>query len=464
MKKLFFRFGLLLSVLFVFPSIVDAQFSLSPIRYDISIKPGESIEKELQVVNQGPETTVGFLVQDFKASDGSGSPVLMSAEESSKLRSRLSRWVKFPETLKLEGDSREALTFTVDVPADAEPGGYYSSLFLETSVSPSGGGSGIGTVTRIGALLFVRVEGDINEEAVINDFYVPEAGVAENGVTFNINIENAGSVHMKPIGTLYINDKDGNPVKAIGKAPVFNAFGQVDRMVDVDYIRFNEHDSLVILPGQKRDISAVWEKSDDEEGDYTAYANITFGEGEENQTIQTKEIPFSIIKKLLGTLETVGGMYFSGPIDFKAMVENAGNLKFDDQIFRIDIYNILGARVGSVDLEIGDVTTIEDEKGKEKDVYRIISGQSYETEATYNAAHFFGPYTAKLIWLDGSKEKELASKTYLAGSVMTLVMSIVVVLIVLVVIMKMIKNYRRMQKVLAQAEKQAQSQENNSTD
>jgi hypothetical protein len=458
MKNLFFRIGFVFSVLFLFPSITNAQFSLSPIRYDVSLKPGESIEKEIQIVNQGPTTTVGFLVQDFKASNDSGSPVLMSKEESAQLTSRLSNWVTFPQSLRLEGDDRAYMKFTIDIPADAEPGGYYSSLFLEKSSNPTGGGSAIGTVTRIGALLFVRVEGDVKEDADVKDFSVPESGVAENGVTFNVKLENTGNVHMKPVGTLYINDEDGNTVEGIGKAPIFNAFGQVDRMVDVDYIRFNHHDSLVLLPGQSRDIEAVWEKEDDSEGNFTAYASITFGEGENNKTIKTEEIAFSIIKKLLGTIETNGSMFFNPPIDFDIIVENAGNLKFDDQVFRIDIYNIVGAKVGSIDLELGEQLEVEDEEGKKQTVTRIAASKTYETDASYNESRFFGPYTASLVWVDGGREKELDSTSYIAGSIMSLIITIVIIIIILVGGTTMIRNYRKMQKVLAQSEQRAAEQ------
>ncbi len=131
MKKVFSFF---LSSFFLFtlaPLQVEAiGFKISPIRYEVEGKPGDSITRKIQVTNKGLGGKAEMLVQDFLGRDESGSPVFVDTPKGDTSSFTLSSWVNFPEELKFNEEEKKEIIFTIDIPVDAEPGGHYATLFV----------------------------------------------------------------------------------------------------------------------------------------------------------------------------------------------------------------------------------------------------------------------------------------------------------------------------------------------
>jgi len=213
-------------------------FKISPIRYDLEANPGQTLKEILTVQNKGPGSKSEFLVKDFLGRDESGAPMFVDGLEGSKEGFALSEWISFPEETTFRRDETKDIPFSIKIPKDAEPGSHYASIFVQQK-SGDVEGSSVGTISRVGALIFIKVAGDIKEDGKIIDFNVPSELMDDENIAFSVTIENTGNIHLIPKGKVYLKDESGNILKEVGTEPVFNVYGGIEKMKLVDYIRFN---------------------------------------------------------------------------------------------------------------------------------------------------------------------------------------------------------------------------------
>ncbi len=105
------------------------------------------------------------------------------------------------------------LTFTINVPANAEPGGHYGTI-LASITNAQNGASGVGVASKVGALLLMQVAGNAKEAMSIASFTAPH--FSEYGpVTITSRLQNTGSVHLKPFGFILVQNMWGHEVAKI---------------------------------------------------------------------------------------------------------------------------------------------------------------------------------------------------------------------------------------------------------
>lgn len=248
---------------FLFDS-VSAQggsgITISPVRIEDLVDPGEKLTKTLKVTNSSASSKklYGFL-KDFKAGNESGAPILI--EPGSEEGSYLASWITVPsEGIEFAPGEEKELNFTIDVPADVGPGGYYGGVYFGTkpprlNIDSEDKGAGMSVGQQSGALVLLQVKGDVKEEADIREFATDkEVYGTPFDVTFITRVENKGNVH----------------VKAIGHIRIENMFGK-----EVALIPMNENGGNV-LPGSIRRFEEMW--SDDMGfGRYYAEVILSYG-------------------------------------------------------------------------------------------------------------------------------------------------------------------------------------------
>ena len=118
------------------------------------------------------------------------------------------------------------LPIEVTIPEDAQPGGLYGSILISSSSAGNTGGAGAVSVSRLGALLFVRVSGDVLEDGYLDEFRL--AGLDQtffaNGDAisdFELFFRNNGSVHLNPYGVIRITNLAGVVIEEIEVLPYF---------------------------------------------------------------------------------------------------------------------------------------------------------------------------------------------------------------------------------------------------
>lgn len=268
--------------------------TLVPPSIEFSAQPGQTIDQgKIKLFNEEQDPISVFTsISNFTAKDEAGNPNFDFEETLTDLAD----WIDVgggPFTLQ-PGDKIE-IPFSIKVPADAEPGGHYASIFFGTdpSIKPEDGGQ-VSIRSLLGSLIILRVAGDVREQAAVASFEpAGKTTLSHLPVTLDLRLQNQGNVHFRPQGKIVIK----------------NLFGG-----ESTQITLNEANGAV-LPDSIRKFSTTWFKHDqiDEGGNfftqlasewrnfalgpYTATATISYGQSNITLTANTKftVIPWRVL-------------------------------------------------------------------------------------------------------------------------------------------------------------------------
>lgn len=276
---------------------------ISPLRIEELVNPGEALKRSIRVTNESDAFKIFFpLVMDFQAEDETGKAKLI--EPGSVEGSFMSAWVDISkEGIDFGPGEEKEIPFTINVPKEIGPGGYYGAILfgteppkidLETNEEK---GAAISVAQQTGALVLLQVAGQVDERAEVRDFTTDkEVYATPFKVNFNTRIENFGNVHIRPVGVIEIN----------------NMFGK-----KIAVLHVNERGNN-ILPKTKRKFENLW-TSDLGFGRYEAVLSLSYGTepqfgGEGKQTLYQKKyfwiFPWKIIMASLSGLILLLGLVF----------------------------------------------------------------------------------------------------------------------------------------------------------
>ncbi len=200
---------------------VSGDFVLEPAKVEMIMAPGSTAETELRLTNRSDKTlTFSVSVEDTKGSDDASRSVILLGNEDGPYTLR---HMVQPEidTFTLKSREEIRLPVTITIPEDAEPGGRYGSVLFE---SGDEGGTGSRTISRLGALLFIRIEGETKEEGALEQFRIKGGSnvfFTEEPIAFEFTYRNTGSVHLNPYGMITIQNILGMVVDEIEVLPYF---------------------------------------------------------------------------------------------------------------------------------------------------------------------------------------------------------------------------------------------------
>ncbi|MBD3208323.1 MAG: DUF916 domain-containing protein [Candidatus Nealsonbacteria bacterium] len=254
MKRNTFLYILVIGTLF-FPHISLCQgteIGISPVTFELTANPGDTLTNQIKVYNPSEDTSVGIEmeVEDI-APSGEGGQVTAEAQDSDTFS--LMKWVEVePKVFTLDPKSQEFVTFTINVPENAEPGGHYGAVLAKTRAASGPKFTGATISHRVGSVVLLSVAGEVEENLAVSDFSVPQ--YSEYGpIPFSIKFENQGTIHVKPRGLITITDWLGRKVADIS-VPEKN-----------------------VLPGAVRKIEASWNTDWLLAGRYTATLHGGYG-------------------------------------------------------------------------------------------------------------------------------------------------------------------------------------------
>jgi hypothetical protein len=193
------------------------------------LKPGEKKQVQLRVKNSSPTSlSILSVATDFILDEDGETPIPVNEEVSN--RWSLTEWLTMvPQTQDLGAQETGVVNVLIEVPEDALPGGHYAMVTHQPNVGSGQNADGTnsldsstGISQRVGTLLYVIVDGPINEEAFIRDFKFAE--FSEYGpVPFSYTVENASDIHIQPKTKIEIYDWLGRRVDemTVGEKNVF---------------------------------------------------------------------------------------------------------------------------------------------------------------------------------------------------------------------------------------------------
>lgn len=267
------------------------DFVLSPAKLDVAMDPGTVKTEYLTITNRlGREAWFNVSVEDFTGSNDPGKTIILLGNEKGPYSLKDFSAPEIP-SFTLKAGQEITFSVTITVPEDAAPGGLYGSVLITSQ--PSKGASGAITVSRLGALFFVRVNGDAKENGSLQDFSLKGAKkwFYEKGpFTFLFLYKNSGNVHLAPYGNITIR----------------NSIGQAIDVIDID--------PYFAMPDSVRQREITWNK-DVLLGRYKAEINLNRGY---KNIIDTKELIFWVIPwkfiviSFILICMVVGSLYYVG--------------------------------------------------------------------------------------------------------------------------------------------------------
>lgn len=285
--------SIILVVTFVFTEQVLAigegsriNMGVSPIRYDFTVLPGQSVTKEVSFFNNADTPYNIFLTaEDCVTDDGAGTPKCRQNPKSWPDSESISSWMSYdsPESFIVPPHTEKKLNVIVSAPSDALPGGHYGAVFFNNPGTDATSWNTVKMVKRTGILFLVNVPWKIVYDTIFGDIGIelsaapvsqpndwvsklkrdldprltPPVLVESNfGMNFSIPVTNKGNTHILPVGRIELYDND-ILLKKIGKESIRSEDGVLLWEKIVDYLPINDEAGNV-LPSSNRIYTVLW--------------------------------------------------------------------------------------------------------------------------------------------------------------------------------------------------------------
>ncbi len=241
MLKLSYRRSIIIGVsglLLLLPFFSLHAMTVSPVRLEMTGDPGSTVGGSFKVFNDEKETKKLYTVfENFEASGETGSPSFKPGKEG------LASWISAPASVEVPAGQSQTVDFAVKIPQSAEPGGYFSAIFLATT-PPSSNPNELAIGSRIGVLVLFRVNGDIEEGGSLLEFGTKDKITWHNALPINFyyRFQNSGADRVFPKSSLTIT----------------NTIGRTTEVLDANTGQGN------VLPGSIRRYEVWWRSKNDD--------------------------------------------------------------------------------------------------------------------------------------------------------------------------------------------------------
>ncbi len=218
--------------------------TMSPIRIELATDPGGQTNGVVKVYNdERNERTLYLSAAKFESKDETGEPKFVPEKDG------LASWINIQSSVTVPPLEAKEVPFTVNVPANADPGGYYAAVFASV-IPPIPDAQQIALKSDVGTLILFRVNGDFPEGETILEFNTKNKKKVFNSlpVEFYYRFQNSGADRARPLGDITIR----------------NLFGGLAKVVTANRAAGN------VLPQSIRKFDAAWVTSggDDVETNY----------------------------------------------------------------------------------------------------------------------------------------------------------------------------------------------------
>lgn len=275
-ESLFGSFFLIIFLAFIglFFAVGDLSAQTTPDRDAIKTQPsiieevvdaGDVKSFTITVTNKSERTETFYpAVENMRGISDQGEPLFTTEDETGF---GLSEWASIDQSsVTLDPEESGKFSFTISVPEEAGPQGYYGAFFV-SRLAPEQRQTGASVDIKVGTLLSFRIQGDAHEEAVIREFVIGKNIYQNNEkVEFTIVVENLGNVLARPRGVINL----------------VNMFGDQVAQVVVNHPRPGG-----VFLGASRTFNVEWEPEGFNFGRIHAELDLTYGETGE-RTISDK--------------------------------------------------------------------------------------------------------------------------------------------------------------------------------
>lgn len=239
-KILFDSFLIIVAFLLVSLKPISAQQSLPlvvyPAKIQLEVSPGEKTGITVNFLNQSELPLSGyFRIADFIVINNQGTPEIIETKEQVNSRYAASSWFSsLYDRGTIPANEKVSFFAYITVPQDAVPGGRYVAIYFEPTpeltLPQTGGEKAIAIASRLASLIYIKVKGDIKEEAKITQFFANR--FQEYGpVKITTEILNLGNYHITPQAKLTLINPLGQVIDQQKLAPL-NIFPERTRLYE----------------------------------------------------------------------------------------------------------------------------------------------------------------------------------------------------------------------------------------
>lgn len=298
-----FQFGLILTTgVFLFATFVNtaSAITITPPRLELAGDPGSTISGEVKVTNESTtDTTYYTQVENFEAGDETGNPQFVPTKEG------LATWVNVADNIRVKANEQKVVPFTIQIPDNTEPGGYFASIFVRTTPPPANTAGEVSIGARLGSLILLHVNGDIREGVSILEFSTKDKKrfYTTLPVETYYRFQNTGADRVKPEGDIVVKNIFGLTAK------VLNANRSEGSVLPRSIRRFESAwindgggvEDPELLPPAKTNDGFFGEAKKQAKnfafGYYTAHLDIHYGENNQsaNQKFRFFVIPWQLL-------------------------------------------------------------------------------------------------------------------------------------------------------------------------
>jgi len=181
--------------------------TVTPSSTDVSIDPGGGVSKSIDIINGGESAFAIAL---------STSPYHVTGEEYDPQFTQLpgtvdaSEWVHLStKSTTVAGNNTLTVPYTIDVPKNAAPGGYYAVLFAETRTDNTQ--TGVVSHNKVGNILYITVNGAVKSGGNLTGYKLPLLHFV-GPIPIGTKVSNSGGTHFITNITYTVTDFKGNTV------------------------------------------------------------------------------------------------------------------------------------------------------------------------------------------------------------------------------------------------------------
>ncbi len=317
----------LFSCIFIDTSFATGiDLSYSPVKYELDGNKGDSLTRTATFYNNTDKTlTIDTGKSDFISNGTSGVPQFVKKSELAYPDQQLASWITISTPSFIIGPhSSHDISFTINIPQDAPPGGHYWAVFFKYRWVNSATGVGVWVNVDYGIIILLNIWGVVTMNGGVNAPWItiswPGGAIKEDNastintcilvdivnwsfnsscivdipkifdvwvrtlsnisssdyeswglfaIDFNIPFTNSGTTHIKPEGEITLIDENWKQLLWIGKESIKNDLGAIIWEKVTDYLPFNDSDGNV-LPWTTRVFNPIWNgfpyKSYDDQG------------------------------------------------------------------------------------------------------------------------------------------------------------------------------------------------------
>ncbi len=179
--------------------------TLSPLRTELEISPGTSLDGVLTVKNSTDKPmTVSLTAEEF-------SVINQQYDYAFTAESDMAKWVRFaPVEVDLAVGETKDVKYSVGVPLSAEPGGRYISLFASTDTASSN--SAVKSRQRVASLLYITVSGQVTRVGSLVSLSSP--WLISGTSSWSAALRNSGTTHFRSRYDIQVLNIIGNDIAA----------------------------------------------------------------------------------------------------------------------------------------------------------------------------------------------------------------------------------------------------------